>query len=195
MTRRPAFSLAGALSRYLKTAERRLGDHALVKLYRRPEASYIVTLGRTTAGVWSVTGEVATLDGGTSDQTVASAVRDALTPAAQVFPHPAQHEWTAWTRQVQQPILRAAKVRSWTAFQGSAAVVSIEREGSVLTVTPMKVLRRPRGTSEPLHDSVITVIEPHDLAPALRASIQISASSSGLIGPTAQTGDGLRAPG
>lgn len=195
MTRRGAFSLAGALSRPLKAAKGQPGDPALVELYRRPEASYLVTLGRTTSGVWSVTGEVAVLPSDASDESMASAVRDALTPAAQVFPHPVQHEWATWTKRVQQPILSAAKVRSWTAFQMSAAVVSIEREGAVLTVTPVQVLRRPRGTSEPLHDSSIAVVEPQDLAPALRASVQISASRSGLVGPTAQMGDGLHTPG
>jgi hypothetical protein len=78
---------------------------------------------------------VAAGDGG-----LAEAVHGAVRPDARVVRHPAQDEWTAWRRETVAPILRLARVRSWTAFLASA--LRAAPEAAERTDTPHLSRRR-----------------------------------------------------
>jgi hypothetical protein len=138
-------------------------SQALVVVYSRPDAYYVVTSKRTTAGIWVHSGPADMVSSDDDVQALANAVAAAMEPDALVVRHPAQDHWTEWRRQALGPLLRQAQVRSWKAFVLPAALVTIHRLGRACTVTPE---RRDQRRVDVFHPMVEDEVELPDCTPA-----------------------------
>jgi hypothetical protein len=145
---------------------------ALVEVYRRPDAYYVVTSDRTTMGVWLHSGPAVMVSSHADVLTLADAVSAAAGLDVRVVEHPAQNQWTEWRRQALGPLLRQARVRSWKAFVTPATLVTVHRHGAVCTVTPQK---RDQRRVDVFYPMVEDEIELPDCTPA-RLSRVLSAA-------------------
>jgi hypothetical protein len=154
-------------------------DCALVELYNRPTGYFILPMERSTTGLWMLSGAVTVLSPDASDQDLAVATWTALALAAKVSAHPSQAQWSTWRREKHAPILRAAKVRSWTAFETGASKISVDRHGRDVTVTPCRVLDRPRGSREEMVKHRLDVQDPSRLPVPVRTALLLAETMTG----------------
>jgi hypothetical protein len=101
--------------------------------YRRGERTFLHGLARTTAGVWVLTNPVLAIEGDDSIQ-LGKAVRDALNGSKRDIEHP-----TSW-KGIFDPVLRLAKVKSWSTFAKSAKCVEIVLEDDKISLFPTRNL-------------------------------------------------------
>lgn len=87
---------------------RRKPSHALLSVYLRPDAYYVVAYGTTSTGLWSYSGAPAvTLDLGSSARELGAVVIEVLSLPPVSLRHPAdQAEWTAHSRRTLAPLQR-----------------------------------------------------------------------------------------
>lgn len=149
-------------------------DGASATVYGRPDACYVTTSARATSGLWLETGAVVAVPVAAGDGRLAEAVHGAVRPDARVVRHPAQDEWTAWRRETVAPILRLARVRSWTAFLAPAVLVAVSRRGTAWRVAPERRDARRPDVFEELPGESVEILDctVADLAPALRAALE-----------------------
>lgn len=121
-----------------------------VSVYRRLDVYYVQASSKATTGIWVASGDIDVLPTSTLDSELGAAVARRLEHSFVGVPHPT--DFKALTT----PILKAANVRSYTAFARSAELVSItERDGPV-TITPTK-RDSPRGGYTSMPDRAVTV--------------------------------------
>jgi hypothetical protein len=114
-------------------------DRALVSIYRRPDAYYVVRSARTTMGLWvGLPERPVVLDVDAAPDALGQQVLSLLSPGADVVPHPRQDEWTERARAFRAPILAQARVRSWRAFLAPAELVDVSRQASLVRVTALR---------------------------------------------------------
>ena len=149
-------------------------DSALIDVYCRTDGYFILTMDRSTAGLWMASGAVTVVPPDASGDDLAAAAWKTLAPTAQVVAHPSQAQWPAWRREKLAPILRAAKVRSWAAFETGASKASVDRHGHQITITPCRVLAHPRGSREEMTEHQVTIEDPSHLSAALRHALALA---------------------
>jgi hypothetical protein len=125
-------------------------SESLLNIYARSEGYYLVSSAKTSDGLWQHIAEPPTfLEAHVSPAHIG---REALEYLAEPRPntaHPQGGEWKEARRKSLDPIIRAAKVRSWRAFISNATTVDVERTNDSFKVTPMKAMSKPRGGFEP----------------------------------------------
>jgi hypothetical protein len=141
---------------------RKKSDHALLSVYLRPDAYYVVAYGTTSTGLWSYSGASAvTLDLGAAARQLGEVVVATLSLTPVSLRHPSdQTEWTAHRRQALTPLQRQAGVRSWRAFLSPARVVKVHREGANVTVTPYKPDPKRRDAQIGVGEHAVTLTAP-----------------------------------
>src|SRR5580658_8509090 len=95
----------------------------MAKLYERRGKLFVRTSSMTTIGVWLEVGDCTSLEGSTSPEDIAEAVRLRLAASGGRVPHPVS--WGG-DDDPSRPLLRAAGVGSWTTFGKLAKCVKIE---------------------------------------------------------------------
>ncbi|SRR6266705_305001 len=105
---------------------------------------YIQAFSKTKNGVWIASGPVYVVEEKNSDQLGQKAL-DALGRSRQGVPHPTQAEWKA----IQEPMLQAAGVKSWTTFAKGAKAVGLNLENDTITMEPSSDYANEGGTSLP----------------------------------------------
>lgn len=153
-------------------ARKKKSDHALLSVYLRPDACYVVAYGTTSTGLWSYSGAPAVALGleCTANQ-LGEAVVEALSLSPVALRHPTdQTEWTAHRRQALTPLQRQAGVRSWRAFLSPARVVHVHRQGATVTVTPYQPDPKRRDAQMSVEEHAVTLTAPD--AQALGTAIQ-----------------------
>lgn len=103
-------------------------------VYARSGAYFLHPDGTTTDGLRIAMSPCVRLPAGCSDVELGEAVIAALGASRTGLRHPWHDEW----KLIPQPLLRAARVRSWRAFAREASQVSLTLEADALTVTPWK---------------------------------------------------------
>lgn len=116
---------------------------ALISAYVRPEGAYITASDRTTAGVWTESGdwEFVPMD---EPGHIGEAILRRLAVVPRVVPHPRRDEFSTIHARTIGPLLTLAGVKTWKAFTASVTLVHIQRHDAT-TVTPMR--RDGRGFS------------------------------------------------
>lgn len=124
---------------------------SLLSIYRRAEDYFLVVSAKTTAGLWQDVGEPpAVLDTSASPARIGGEAVQRLAEPRPTSPHPGQNEWQQARRKSLDPIIRAAKVRSWHEFITGTSLVQVERTDDSFNVTAMKALPKPHGSFEPV---------------------------------------------
>lgn len=123
---------------------------SLISVYQRPDGYFVVSAERTTDGLWLDVDEPPTVIEPSADAarlgTVCGLV---LANPRPTVPHPLQSEWTEVRRASLDPIIRAAKVRSWRSFLATARLVTVDRSDQQYTVTPMRRRGKPNSSFRP----------------------------------------------
>jgi hypothetical protein len=155
-------------------SRRKKSDHALLSVYLRPDAFYVVAYGTTSTGLWSYSGAPAvTLGLECAARQLGAAVVEALSLTPVSLRHPSdQADWTAHRRQALTPLQRQAGVRSWRAFLSPAKVVHVRRQGATVTVTPYKPDPKRRDAHVSVEEHAATLTAPD--AQALGSAIEIA---------------------
>lgn len=118
-------------------------EKSAVAILRRGRV-YVQRYMKTTAGLSIAHGPVRA--SASSDPfAVGDDLRAVLMPPDFTLPHPAQHEW----RNVQQPMLDAAGVRSWKALAQGSLALGIECTGDVVSLIPSAHYENEGGRSQP----------------------------------------------
>jgi len=108
-------------------------------LYLRSGFILIVPHARSTAGVYIGIEPVLKLPEPVSEADLGDAVLSALASGREGLPHPSYDEM----QRLKSPVLRAAGVKTNSAFAKSALSCDIEDDGNVISIAPMR--RAPRG--------------------------------------------------
>ncbi len=138
-----------------------LTDRSLVEIYRRPDAFYLIHHDRTTTGSWLYPPSapmMLTIE--TRPNVLGSRALHLLSTPTRVVEHPANDEWTATWRAARLPILQQAHLRSWSQFLAGASTVSIARDGSRVTIEPMRPMAKPKDAFEPDIEHTVVLLEP-----------------------------------
>jgi hypothetical protein len=112
-----------------------LPSTALATIYRRNETFFIASSDQTTLGLWVGSGSVERVDG-VNAEAMGSALMRQLDRSTVGVRHPRQDEWRAQGRQSLDPILALAKLKSWRSFIRDATLVTVERDGDAIRITP-----------------------------------------------------------
>jgi transposase InsO family protein len=90
--------------------------------------------------------------------------------------HPQRNEWTEARRKSLDPIVPAAKVRSWRAFISRTATVEVERTNDTFTVTPMRALEKPHGAfkADLAREKELAYPPPEDLGRAILQAFTVA---------------------
>lgn len=103
-------------------------------IYSRSDQLLVYPYFKTTAGL-SLAGEpVIVLGKSASDADLGTAVTESLQQHKTGLPHPGPSDFA----DLPQPILKAAKVKSWSTFSKGALSCSISEDTVELAVTPMR---------------------------------------------------------
>jgi hypothetical protein len=125
-------------------------SESLLTIYARSEGCYLVPSAKTTAGLWQHVAETPTFL--RADAAPTQIGREALAclaePRTQTA-HPQRDEWKEARQGSLDPIIRAAKVRSWRAFISNTTTVDVARTEDTFKVTPMRAMPKPYGAFEP----------------------------------------------
>jgi hypothetical protein len=124
-------------------------DDALVTVYRRSGEYLLAGSSRTTEGVWVHDGAPGVLGEAEADpERLGQELLACLALPRPAVPHPGPGEWPDRRRAGLEPILRAARVRSWRAFVSTADLVEVSRAGGSVSVAPMRAMPEHRGAFE-----------------------------------------------
>jgi hypothetical protein len=147
---------------------------SLLTVYTRADGYYLVSSAQTPAGIWQQFGESPTvLESNSPPTDIGRAALACLAQSRPQIAHSTRDEWVDARRRSLDPVLRAAKVRSWRAFITNTRSVDIERTDCAFTVTPTKPLPKPHGALEPVLDQVreLESPTPEDLGRAIIAGL------------------------
>lgn len=123
---------------------------SLVSVYQRPDGYFVVSFAQSTTGLWLHVSEPPIRIERSADAVRLGTVAGlCLAKPRPIVPHPLQSEWTEVRRAALDPIIRAAKVRSWRSFLATARLVSIERSDQNYIVTPMRRRGTPSSSFKP----------------------------------------------
>ncbi|MGH7918185.1 MAG: hypothetical protein ACREQE_11995 [Candidatus Binataceae bacterium] len=120
-------------------------------VYRKGSFFYVESYSMTTVGVWVARGPVASV----ACENVAelgSGVLAALQASCTGIPHPGRDEW----KQIGAPLLEAAKVKSWAAFERGTRSVGVTLEGSVVRIVPRRNLGS-KGGFQPIEGACVEI--------------------------------------
>lgn len=118
--------------------EGRAALHKVI-VYLRSGSFYIGPLSETTAGAWIPVEPCMRLRVSCTDAELGEAVVAALPWSRKQVPHP-----TDW-KNLPDPLLDAAKLRSWATFSKGALSVDVQESDGQLTLTPLKNLGPREG--------------------------------------------------
>ncbi len=124
----------------------------LASVYERDNKWYLHPSSRTVTGLWILTPPILELDAGDTREHKGGAVIEALAESRHGIPMPADGN------KVADPLLVAAKARSWSALLKNAKSVHVQRETGRLTVMPSRKTDRT-GTQEGIPDEAIELPE------------------------------------
>jgi len=94
-------------------------------IYERNNIFFIRASSETTAGVWIDDGECYVINSDSEYEEIGKYVRIALDNSHSNIPHP-----TNW-KSVSEPLLNAAKVKSWSTFGKTAKCVNVDMEKDI----------------------------------------------------------------
>ena len=120
----------------------------LCNVYERNGTIFVQSLSQTKQGFWVASGEVTVLPPVAHVAEIGSAVKDAIGRST-------LSDENAETNGHDEKLLKAAKVRSWTAFGKGAGCVSIEADRSY-SITPNRNLG-PKGGFEPIANRTVDI--------------------------------------
>jgi hypothetical protein len=103
-------------------------------IYQRKSKFFVHASSRTTDGAWILAEPCLSADEAIDDERLATIVLTALAGSLSDVPHP-----TEWTKLL-LPLLKQAKVKSWSAFAESATCAEIEKDDGRTTVVPTRNL-------------------------------------------------------
>lgn len=103
-------------------------------IYRRKSKLFVHASSRTTDGVWIFAEPCLSVEETVDDERLGAIVQTALAGSLTGVPHP-----TEWARLL-DPLLKQAKVKSWSTFAESASCAEIEKDDGRTTVVSMKNL-------------------------------------------------------
>lgn len=101
-------------------------------VYRRRSQLLIQPQSTTTDGVGIAEGPCLVLAADANARELGEAVRGAFAFCVERLPHPRRDEWN----RVGRALLAAAGVRSWSAFEAHATLVSVALERDALSILP-----------------------------------------------------------
>lgn len=107
----------------------------LVSVYGRPEAYFLDSSSRTTAGLWLQDGQPEKLDRTAASAALGAAILRILDRSRLEIAHPSQDEWSEQRRAMLDPLVKLARMRSWREFVRDVTLVSVEKEDEDLFVT------------------------------------------------------------
>ncbi|RST30115.1 hypothetical protein HMF7854_04215 [Sphingomonas ginkgonis] len=118
-----------------------------VAVYRVNGTVVVAPMVRTTSGL-GLEVDPCTLGASPEREAVEAALRSALAQSGRIVPHPSQHEWKGSF----DPFLKAAGVRSLTAFMATAQSLHVDEEAGAVVVTPNRNLGAKEGFEPVLTD-------------------------------------------
>ena len=109
---------------------------ALLSVYIRPDRIYLNVSDRATTGVWISSDRWDVLPSMAPPQAIGEATLRLAETSAEGVKHPDRHDNSYWKASI-APVMKMAKVRSWTAFTSASSFVQV-RLGDVVTICPMR---------------------------------------------------------
>ncbi|MEM9652312.1 MAG: hypothetical protein AAGA65_09470 [Actinomycetota bacterium] len=104
-----------------------------VSIYRRLDVHYVCPSDQTVDGLWIGNGEVDVVES-SDPRVLGDAVLRALRRSRTGVPHPNQSEWHKQRHRSLDPIIKTAGLQSWRSFVREAQLVSVNSDGSGVTV-------------------------------------------------------------
>lgn len=115
----------------------------LTNVFLTADAWLVVSMSQTTYGVWAANFRVIRLPADCTDENLGDAVLEMLAQSQQRMPHPT--DWADFNRRY----LDSLGVKNLNTFESASKLISVESDGSRLTLTPNRHRGRQQGY-EPL---------------------------------------------
>jgi hypothetical protein len=112
---------------------------------------YFRPYSQTTAGVWIGTDSIMRLDTAAPNSEIGRVVLLVIDKSQYAIPHP-----SVWSEMDDDPLLKAAGVKSWSAFMKKAKCLAVDLENLTLRLIPRRNMG-PREGYEPMPEQSVEI--------------------------------------